>query len=88
MLSPITVRPALPEDYDAVARITQDSYVTAGYYGDADHPYLQKLQDVAFNAVPLRPVNPGFALLRAHVGLLAVIFGDVLKLPHTRPTPS
>ncbi|MDI2036181.1 GNAT family N-acetyltransferase [Paenarthrobacter nitroguajacolicus] len=50
MLSPITVRPALPEDYDAVARITQDSYVTAGYYGDADHPYLQKLQDVAGRA--------------------------------------
>jgi predicted N-acetyltransferase YhbS len=50
VLSPITVRPALPEDYDAVARITQDSYVTAGYYGDADHPYLQKLQDVAGRA--------------------------------------
>lgn len=50
MLSPITVRPALPEDYDAVARITQDSYVSAGYYGSADHPYLQQLQDVAGRA--------------------------------------
>jgi predicted N-acetyltransferase YhbS len=48
--SSITVRPALPEDYDDVARITQDSYVTAGYYGSADHPYLQQLQDVAARA--------------------------------------
>jgi predicted N-acetyltransferase YhbS len=48
--SPITVRPALPEDYDDVARITQDSYVTAGYYGSADHPYLRQLQDVAARA--------------------------------------
>lgn len=50
MHSSITVRPALPEDYDDVARITQDSYVTAGYYGSADHPYLQQLQDVAARA--------------------------------------
>ena len=50
MLSPITVRPALPEDYDAVARITLDSYVTAGYYGSADHPYLLELQNVAGRA--------------------------------------
>lgn len=48
--SQITVRPALPEDYDAVARITMASYVTAGYYGSPDHPYLQKLRDVAGRA--------------------------------------
>ncbi|MEZ2391301.1 GNAT family N-acetyltransferase [bacterium RCC_150] len=46
----ITVRPARPEDYDAVARITIDSYVSAGYYGSPDHPYLQKLRDVAGRA--------------------------------------
>lgn len=50
MHSQITVRPALPEDYDAVARITMASYVTAGYYGSPDHPYLQKLRDVAGRA--------------------------------------
>lgn len=50
MHSQITVRPALPEDYEAVARITMDSYVTAGYYGSVDHPYLLKLQDVAGRA--------------------------------------
>lgn len=46
------------------------------------------LPPVALNAVPLRPVNPGFALFRPHVGMLAVVFDDVLKLPHTRAEPS
>ncbi|WP_253182710.1 GNAT family N-acetyltransferase [Arthrobacter sp. SW1] len=46
----ITVRPARPADYDDVARITRDSYVTAGYYGDPEHPYLRQLQDVAGRA--------------------------------------
>ena len=46
----ITVRPAVEKDYDAVARITRDSYLAAGYFDDADHPYMRKVQDVALRA--------------------------------------
>ncbi|HEU4667151.1 MAG TPA: GNAT family N-acetyltransferase [Arthrobacter sp.] len=46
----ITVRPAVATDYDAVARITRDSYLAAGYFEDADHPYMRKIQDVALRA--------------------------------------
>ncbi|MEA3551675.1 GNAT family N-acetyltransferase [Pseudarthrobacter sp. C1] len=46
----ITVRPAVATDYDAVARITRDSYLAAGYFEDADHPYMRQVQDVALRA--------------------------------------
>ena len=46
----ITVRPAVAADYDAVARITRDSYLAAGYFDDASHPYMRKIQDVALRA--------------------------------------
>jgi GNAT superfamily N-acetyltransferase len=46
----ITVRPAVATDYDAVARITRDSYLAAGYFEDANHPYMRKVQDVALRA--------------------------------------
>ncbi|RKO24843.1 N-acetyltransferase [Pseudarthrobacter phenanthrenivorans] len=46
----ITVRPAVATDYDAVARITRDSYLAAGYFEDANHPYMRKVQDVAVRA--------------------------------------
>jgi GNAT superfamily N-acetyltransferase len=48
--SPITVRPAVESDFDAVARITRDSYLAAGYFDDAEHPYMRKVQDVAQRA--------------------------------------
>ena len=50
MQSPITVRPAVESDFDAVARITRDSYLAAGYFDDAEHPYMRKVQDVAQRA--------------------------------------
>ena len=50
MPSPITVRPAVESDFDAVARITRDSYLAAGYFDDAEHPYMRKVQDVAQRA--------------------------------------
>ena len=46
----ITVRPAVEKDYDAVARITRDSYLAAGYFDDADHPYMRQVQEVADRA--------------------------------------
>jgi GNAT superfamily N-acetyltransferase len=46
----ITVRPAVESDFDAVARITRDSYLAAGYFDDANHPYMLKVQDVARRA--------------------------------------
>jgi GNAT superfamily N-acetyltransferase len=45
--SQILIRPAVPADYDAVARITRDAYLAAGYFEDADHPYMQQIQKVA-----------------------------------------
>lgn len=50
MHSQITVRPAVEPDFPAVARITRDSYLAAGYFDDADHPYMRKIQDVAQRA--------------------------------------
>ncbi|KRE77433.1 GNAT family N-acetyltransferase [Arthrobacter sp. Soil763] len=43
----ILIRPAVPADYDAVARITRDAYLGAGHFEDADHPYMQQIQQVA-----------------------------------------
>jgi GNAT superfamily N-acetyltransferase len=48
--SPVTVRPVSPEDYDDVARITRDSYLAAGYFADAGHPYMIRIQQVADRA--------------------------------------
>lgn len=47
MQSQILIRPAVPADYDAVARITRDAYLAAGHFEDADHPYMQEVQRVA-----------------------------------------
>ena len=46
----IIVRPAVPADYEAMARITRDSYLAAGYFDSADHPYMKQIQDVARRA--------------------------------------
>ena len=46
----ITVRPALPADYVDIARITRDSYLAAGHFDDAEHPYMQQIQQVAHRA--------------------------------------
>ena len=42
----ITVRPALPADYEDIARITRDSYLAAGHFDDAGHPYMLQIQQV------------------------------------------
>ncbi|MFJ5694306.1 GNAT family N-acetyltransferase [Arthrobacter sp. NPDC093125] len=46
----ITVRPAVPADFGEIARITRDSYLAAGYFDNADHPYMKQIQDVAARA--------------------------------------
>ena len=46
----ITIRPAVEADFDAIARITRDSYLAAGYFDSADHPYMQQVQEVAERA--------------------------------------
>lgn len=46
----ILIRPAVPADYDAVARITRDAYLAAGYFKSAEHPYMQQIQNVAQRA--------------------------------------
>ena len=46
----ITVRPAVPADYAAIARITRDAYLAAGYFEDAEHPYMKQIQDVGTRA--------------------------------------
>jgi ribosomal protein S18 acetylase RimI-like enzyme len=46
----LTIRPAVEADFPAVARITGDSYLSAGYFDDAAHPYMVKIMDVASRA--------------------------------------
>ena len=46
----IIIRPAAPADFDAIARITRDAYLAAGYFESADHPYMRQIQDVARRA--------------------------------------
>jgi N-acetylglutamate synthase-like GNAT family acetyltransferase len=48
--SQIRIRPAVPADFDAIARITRDAYLAAGYFEDAEHPYMRQIQDVAKRA--------------------------------------
>jgi GNAT superfamily N-acetyltransferase len=46
----LTVRPITPADYDAVARITADAYLGAGYFDSAEYPYMQKIMQVGERA--------------------------------------
>jgi GNAT superfamily N-acetyltransferase len=46
----ITIRPAVEADFDAIARITRDSYLAAGYFESPDHPYMLQVQEVAERA--------------------------------------
>jgi GNAT superfamily N-acetyltransferase len=46
----ISIRPAVEADFDAIARITAASYLAAGYFDSADHPYMQQIQEVAARA--------------------------------------
>jgi GNAT superfamily N-acetyltransferase len=48
--SPILIRPAIASDFDSIARITRDSYLAAGYFETADHPYMQQIQNVEARA--------------------------------------
>jgi N-acetylglutamate synthase-like GNAT family acetyltransferase len=48
--SQIRIRPAVPADFDAIARITRDAYLAAGYFESAEHPYMRQIQDVARRA--------------------------------------
>lgn len=41
---------AVEADFQSIARITVDSYLAAGYFDNADHPYMQQIQDVAARA--------------------------------------
>ena len=50
MPSQILIRPAVPADFDAIARITRDAYLAAGYFESADHPYMQQIQNVGQRA--------------------------------------
>lgn len=46
----LTIRPAVEADFADIARITGDSYLSAGYFDDAAHPYMVKIMDVAERA--------------------------------------
>ncbi|ALV44641.1 GCN5 family acetyltransferase [Arthrobacter alpinus] len=41
-----TVRPITEADYDAVARITADAYLGAGYFDSIDYPYMRQIMRV------------------------------------------
>lgn len=46
----IAVRPITEADYDAVARITADAYLGAGYFDSVEYPYMQKIMRVGERA--------------------------------------
>jgi ribosomal protein S18 acetylase RimI-like enzyme len=46
----LIIRPVLPPDYEDVRRITRTAYLEAGYFDDADHPYMAVLADVEHRA--------------------------------------
>jgi ribosomal protein S18 acetylase RimI-like enzyme len=46
----ILIRPAVPADFNDIARITRDAYLAAGHFESADHPYMRQIQDVASRA--------------------------------------
>ena len=50
----IAVRPITTEDYDAVARITADAYLGAGYFDSVEYPYMQKIMRVGERAAAAR----------------------------------
>lgn len=52
----ITVRPIQEADYDAVARITVDAYLSAGYFDSAEYPYMRKIARVAERAAAAQMV--------------------------------
>ncbi|WP_104092056.1 GNAT family N-acetyltransferase [Arthrobacter sp. GMC3] len=46
----LIVRPITPADYDAVARVTADAYLGAGYFASTEHPYVAKILQVGDRA--------------------------------------
>lgn len=46
----IEFRPATVAEYPEIARITRESYLNAGYFDSAEHPYMQQIQKVAERA--------------------------------------
>ena len=46
----IAVRDITAADYDAVARITADAYLGAGYFDSVEYPYMQKIMRVGQRA--------------------------------------
>ena len=46
----LTIRTAIPSDYDAIACITADAYLGARYFENVDHPYMRKILQVAERA--------------------------------------
>lgn len=49
-VSGLVIREATEIDFPGIARITRDAYLGAGYFEDAEHPYMRQVVDVAFRA--------------------------------------
>ncbi len=43
----VIVRDALPDDYLEIRRITHAAYISGGYFGSAEEPYMQRVGNVA-----------------------------------------
>ncbi|GAA2557452.1 fructose-1,6-bisphosphatase/inositol monophosphatase family enzyme/GNAT superfamily N-acetyltransferase [Neomicrococcus aestuarii] len=43
----VVVRDALPDDYLEIRRITHDAYISGGYFGSAEEPYMQRVGNVS-----------------------------------------
>ena len=46
----LTIREATEADYAEIARITWAAYLGAGYFDNADHPYMRQIADVGYRA--------------------------------------
>lgn len=50
MNGPLGIREATEADYPEIARITEAAYLGAGYFEDAEHPYMRQVANVAYRA--------------------------------------
>lgn len=72
-MSGLVIRQAAEVDFPEIARITRDAYLGAGYFEDAEHPYMRQVADVAYRA------ERGTVLLAEREGR---IVGSVTVMAH------
>lgn len=78
----IAVRPITAADYDAVARITADAYLGAGYFDSVEYPYMRKILRVGERAAAapmIVAVRDGVVVGSATLAVLGDPWADVAR---------